>query len=91
KKEATELQLKIKEKNTPVKADVGDLICKEDYEAKPYQYPGTAYYKAYVEKKEKNKLQLRLVWHGGNGFVVNDITSSNNIIWSSPNGWRHCN
>lgn len=91
KKEAAELQRKIKEKNTPVNADVGDLICKEDYEAKPYQYPGTAYYKAYVEKKEKNKLQLRLVWHGGNGFVINDITPSNNIIWSSPNGWKHCN
>ncbi|EOS1071416.1 hypothetical protein [Escherichia coli] len=58
KKEATELQLKIKEKNTPVKADVGDLICKEDYEAKPYQYPGTAYYKAYVEKKEKINFNL---------------------------------
>ncbi|EPJ2545235.1 hypothetical protein ACTGQE_003730 [Escherichia albertii] len=91
KKEAAELQRKTKEKNTPVNADVGDLICKEDYEAKPYQYPGTAYYKAYVEKKEKNKLQLRLVWHGGNGFVINDITPSNNIIWSSPNGWKHCN
>ncbi|HBD0336956.1 TPA: hypothetical protein KGE85_004391 [Escherichia coli] len=91
KKEAAELQRKMKEKNTPVNADVGDLICKEDYEAKPYQYPGTAYYKAYVEKKEKNKLQLRLVWHGGNGFVINDITPSNNIIWSSPNGWKHCN
>ncbi|EEX4847185.1 hypothetical protein [Escherichia coli] len=58
KKEAAELQLKIKEKNTPVKADVGDLICKEDYEAKPYQYPGTAYYKAYVEKKEKINFNL---------------------------------
>ncbi|EEQ8018180.1 hypothetical protein GJM58_003763 [Escherichia coli] len=58
KKEATELQLKIKEKNTPVKADVGDLICKEDYEAKPYQYPGTAYYKAYVEKKKKINFNL---------------------------------
>ncbi|EEQ9058568.1 TPA: hypothetical protein R8E80_RS24910 [Escherichia coli] len=58
KKEAAELQLKIKEKNTPVKADVGDLICKEDYEAKPYQYPGTAYYKAYVEKKKKINFNL---------------------------------
>ncbi|WP_228084744.1 MULTISPECIES: hypothetical protein [Enterobacteriaceae] len=90
KKEAAELQRKMKEKNTPVYADVGDLICKEDYESKPYQYPGTAYYKAYVEKKVKNKLQLRLVWHGGNGFVINDVTPSNNIIWSSPNGWKHC-
>ncbi|ENH4709277.1 hypothetical protein ABV636_004775 [Salmonella enterica] len=91
KKEDVELHQKLKEKNTPVNADVGDLICKEDDEAKPYQYPGSAYYKAYVEKKEKNKLQLRLVWHGGNGFIINDITSSNNIIWSSPNGWKHCN
>ncbi|EGX15093.1 hypothetical protein ECTX1999_5398 [Escherichia coli TX1999] len=41
-------------------------------------------------KKRKNKLQLRLVWHGGNGFVINDIAPSNNIIWSSPNGWKHC-
>jgi len=34
------------------------LICKEAYEAKPYQYPGTAYYKAYVEKKEKINFNL---------------------------------
>lgn len=58
KKEAAELQRKIKEKNTPVNADVGDLICKEDYEAKPYQYPETAYYKAYVEKKKKINFSL---------------------------------
>ena len=79
------------EMNAEVAVSIGDLICREDYEAKPYQYPGIAYYKAYVEKKEKNKLQLRLVWHGGDGFVVNDITNLNNIIWSSPKGWRHCN
>lgn len=77
--------------NTPVNANIGDLICRDDYEVKSNQYPGTAYYKAYVEKKEKNKLQLRLVWHGGDGFVINDLTNVNNIIWSSPNGWRHCN
>ncbi len=58
KKEAAELQRKTKEKNTPVNADVGDLICKEDYDAKPYQYPGTAYYKAYVEKKRKINFSL---------------------------------
>ncbi|GAB5139808.1 TPA: hypothetical protein ACNLHH_004349 [Escherichia coli] len=58
KKEVAELQRKTKEKNTPVNADVGDLICKEAYEAKPYQYPGTAYYKAYVEKKEKINFNL---------------------------------
>lgn len=84
-------QKKYIEMNAEVDASIGDLICREDYEAKPYQYPGIAYYKAYVEKKEKNKLQLRLVWHGGDGFVVNDITNVNNIIWSSPKGWRHCN
>ncbi|RWS65919.1 hypothetical protein DN597_21245 [Enterobacter cloacae] len=81
----------VREKNMEVDTKVGDLICREDYEAKPYQYPGVAYYKAYVEKKEKNKLQLRLVWHGGDRFLVNDITNVNNIIWSSPKGWRHCN
>lgn len=80
-----------KEKNIAVDAEIGDLICREDYEAPPYQYPGVAYYKAYVEKKGGNKLQLRLVWHGGNGFVVDDITNTNNIIWSSPKGWHHCN
>lgn len=89
-KDDHEKQLKIKEMNVPVNASVGDLICRKDYEAKPYQYPGIAYYKAYVERKENNKLQLRLVWHGGDGFVVNDISTINNIIWSSPNGWKHC-
>ncbi|TYF90401.1 hypothetical protein DJ536_22755 [Enterobacter hormaechei] len=89
--EINEKQKKYIEMNAEVAVSIGDLICREDYEAKPYQYPGVAYYKAYVEKKEKNKLQLRLVWHGGDGFVVNDITNVNNIIWSSPKGWRHCN
>ena len=89
--EMEEKERVVREKNMEVDTKVGDLICREDYEAKPYQYPGVAYYKAYVEKKEKNKLQLRLVWHGGDRFVVNDITNVNNIIWSSPRGWRRCN
>ncbi|MDW9215735.1 hypothetical protein SE957_23970 [Escherichia coli] len=57
-KRSRRITIENKRKNTPVKADVGDLICKEDYEAKPYQYPGTAYYKAYVEKKKKINFNL---------------------------------
>lgn len=88
--EQDERKKKSIEMNAEVNASVGDLICREDYEAKPYQYPGVAYYKAYVERKEKGKLQLRLVWHGGDGFVIDDITNMNNVLWSSPKGWRHC-
>ena len=80
----------INEMNTPVIAEIGDLICKRDYEVKPYQYPGVVYYKAYVERKVKDKMQLRLVWHGGDGFVINDVTPPSNIIWSSTKGWKLC-
>lgn len=80
---------KNRKRNAVVKAKVGDLLCREDYEAPAYQYSSTPYYKAYVEDKQNGKYKLRLVWHGGKGFVINDIRD-NTIIWSSPNGWLFC-
>lgn len=90
-KEAEARLQKLKIMNSEVAANVGDTICREDYEAKPYQYPGVAHYKAYVEKKEKNRLQVRLIWHGGENFIVNDLNELNNLIWITPKGWWRCN
>lgn len=89
-KEKAESERKEIEMNSEVNTQIGDLICKEDYDADPYQYPSKPYFKAYVEKKVGEKIQLRLVWHGGDGFNIDDINENNKIIWVSPKGWRHC-
>lgn len=89
-KDKAENERKKIEMNAEVNTQIGDLICKEDYDADPYRYPSKPYYKAYVEKKVGDKTQLRLVWHGGDGFVINDINENNKIVWVSPKGWKHC-
>lgn len=80
---------KNKVRNTKVVSDVGDMICKEDYSNRSSYFRGDVFYKGYVEKITNNKIQVRLVWHGGDGFSINDVEQQP-IIWSTPYGWYHC-
>ncbi|HHP2754014.1 TPA: hypothetical protein ACRX4O_004545 [Klebsiella quasipneumoniae] len=70
-------------------ANVGDSICRIDNDVVPYQYPSRVYYRGYVEAKADNKLKVRIFWHGGEGFIINDVTP-NPLIWTENKGWFHC-
>lgn len=78
-----------KRRSIRVDAKIGDILCYEDYDVPDYQYPTVAYYKAYVEDKKNGRYKLRIFWHGGDGFVINDV-KNNNIVWVSQSGWFHC-
>lgn len=86
KKEAEELSRVMSRK---IIANIGDSICRLDNDVVPYQYPSKVYYRGYVEAKTDHKLKVRVFWHGGEGFIINDVTP-NPLIWTENKGWFHC-
>jgi hypothetical protein len=48
-----------------VNVNVGDSICREDYDVPLHQYSSRIFYQGYVESKSGNKIKVRIVRHGG--------------------------
>ena len=76
-------------RNMKVNVNVGDSICREDYDVPLYQYSSRIFYQGYVESKSGNKIKVRIVRHGGEKDIINDVTP-NPVVWVENKGWFHC-
>lgn len=69
--------------------NIGDSICREDYDVPRYQYPSKIFYQGYVESKSGHKIKVRIFKHGGEKVIINDVTP-NPVLWVESTGWFHC-
>lgn len=76
-------------RSVKINVNIGDSICREDYDVPQYQYSSKIYYKGYVESKSGSKLKVRIVSHGGEKDIINDV-SPNPVLWVENKGWFHC-
>ena len=76
-------------RNMKGNVNVGDSICREDYDVPLYQYSSRIFYQGYVESKSGNKIKVRIVRHGGEKDIINDVTP-NPVVWVENKGWFHC-
>jgi hypothetical protein len=42
-----------------------------------------------MESKSGNKIKVRIVRHGGEKDIINDVTP-NPVVWVENKGWFHC-